>query len=103
MNTTSSPPNRAETLPPLPPEIRELSQEQWALWRQHPVTKAFHRYLRDYRQALIDGHMERFLSYAEQPPLEADARSRAAACQDMLDLTQPAVMMLYEPPTPTDN
>ena len=36
-----------------PPELAELTPEQWALWRQHPVSQLLlRRYLPDWRGAL---------------------------------------------------
>jgi hypothetical protein len=31
-----------------------MSKEEYQQWKDHPLTKQFHQYLRDYRQTLMD-------------------------------------------------
>ena len=101
MNTNEQSQQPAETplkMPPeAPPEVRELTAAQWAQWRHHPVTRAFRRYLADYRASLISLHLDRFLNGRDNPVLENETRAKAGVVIDVLSLPFDAIAMFYAP------
>ena len=82
--------------PLAPPEVQELSKAQFQDWRRHPVSKAVFRYLSDYRDALLDAHMARFVAGNEEPATEADIRARAATCLDLMELRFSSLANFYD-------
>ena len=80
----------------LPPELQDLTPEAFNQWRHHPVTKAFHRWLKDYREMLRQQHVDRW----EQGSLlnaqgEEQARVRCEMSQEMVDLKMASIMRPY--------
>ncbi len=98
MNTSTSP--QAKTRQPnpvLPEPIQDLSPEAWIQWRRHPMTRALHLFLRDYRAALLKDHVARFIAGNDDPEFENQARWRAAAILDVLSLDAPTITKFYAP------
>ena len=86
-----TPPQTA--LPP-PAGLVELTPEQWAMWRQHPVTRVFHQFLRDYQQTVqqaVLGQWAKGASLAD----EREARGRWLAAGEMVELSLDAVKKAY--------
>jgi hypothetical protein len=99
MNTTTSPikPKQERISQKAPLKVRELTPDSWAQWRHHPVTKALHQYLADYRAQLLRDHLRRFVGYAEAPNLENEARARSAVILDVVALDFNAIREFYQP------
>lgn len=80
----------------IPEELQELSPDQFRSWKFHPISKAFRRYLSDFRAALLRDHQARWLANEEFPGKgEDEARFRAAVIQDILDLEPETIRTFY--------
>jgi hypothetical protein len=55
-----------------------MSKEDYQQWKDHPLTKAFHQYLRDYRQALMEKWAQGALAPSSPESLMAVARCQMA-------------------------
>jgi hypothetical protein len=75
--------------------LKELTPQQWAQWRHHPVSKVFLRYLADYRRALLADMLAAWESGTITLSNEHDKRGRASVCAEMGDLSLESVMSFY--------
>lgn len=71
-------------------------------WRHHPVTQAYHRYLRDYRAELLKGHVARYITDTEDEKLEIRTKIEADVVINMLGLRFEDVAAFYDVPEPRD-
>ena len=55
-----------------------MDKEEYQEWKEHPLTKKFHKYLADYRQALMDKWAQGALSPNSPESLMAVARCQMA-------------------------
>jgi hypothetical protein len=53
-----------------------MDKEQYQEWKDHPLTKQFHRYLLDYRQAVMEKWAQ-----GKYPPESPEALMAVARCQ----------------------
>lgn len=91
-----SPAHRVDK-PQAPPEIQELTPQEWNRWRHHPVTKAFLTYLRDYRQLLRLQHLERWERNAlGSVEFEAAERGQANLAEYLVEMRLNEVRAAYE-------
>jgi hypothetical protein len=73
-----------------------ISEQDYQLWRHHPVSKVVLQYLSDYREALRQVAMERWESGALQLIDEKELRGRVLAVGDMIDLSHESMRSFYE-------
>ncbi len=84
------------TPPEVPEEVAQVSDEQFREWRQHPVTKAVHRYLEDHRRSLRVDAADRWESgETEGPEKEGFYRGIATADYLLAHLEWAGVLKLY--------
>jgi len=97
---TSSTMERTEAQPWTPPkELQGLTQEAMAAWKHHPVTKAYRRYLQDYRQQVLEDHLSRWHQYQEFPDRQEEYyRAMALVIQDILTLDFTVIDKFYKGP-----
>jgi hypothetical protein len=78
----------------------DLSEESFAVWRNHPATKAFIAYLADYAAALERDHVERWKQGgAADADLEAEARGRVLTLHEIVDLRHDNIDKFYHQET----
>lgn len=82
----------------VPPEVAELSQMQWGLWKRHPATRALMAFLRQYQAKLRLEHLDRWEREggALNPVFEAEAKGRVLVCEDILTLDVNALRRGFE-------
>ena len=69
------------------PAVHGVNAEDFAQWKHHPVTKALHRYLDDYRAALLRDHIDRWeASPQTNEAQEAEARGRCISAREFKDI-----------------
>jgi hypothetical protein len=73
----------------------DLTEESFAVWRNHPATKAFMAYLADYAAALERDHVERWKQGPADADLEAEARGRVLTLQEIGDLRHDNIDKFY--------
>lgn len=92
----SEPYQKQATQSPHPPLLDELSPEQWAMWRRHPVTAlVLERYLPDFRaeleRATLDGWMSGQLTLAH----EQQCRGHLLGARQMENLSLELIRVFY--------
>jgi hypothetical protein len=74
---------------------RLMTEETFGVWRNHPVTRAFMRYLADYAEALEGDHLGRWRQGTVDAALDAEARGRVLTLYDMTELTYASINDFY--------
>lgn len=73
-----------------------FSEQDFQLWRHHPVSEVFLQYLRDYAGVLEREMMDRWKSGAVRLIDEQEARGRVVACIEVADLPYESIREFYE-------
>lgn len=81
----------------------ELTAQQWAEWRNHPVTLVFRNYLRDFQKSLKDEGWERLQMGVLSQVEMGEFKGRSAALLEMADLPHEALVNFYAAPQEEDN
>lgn len=72
----------------IPEVIRELTPEAYANWKQHPVTRALHDFMRNAREAMKREHTEAWENGKPiDPSYDMKAQARVEQFGELLDLT----------------
>lgn len=81
---------------PVPQELAELSAEQWAIWRRHPVSAlVMERYLPAFRRALERQTLDTWLAGKLSLQVEQDARGLIHCAQMIEGLGLDHVRVFY--------
>lgn len=84
----------------MPPLLRELTPEQWALWKRHPVTAlVMERYLPDFRRSMEQQVLHNWLDGHLTLQLEQQARGYILGAYLIEALSLQQVMGFYEEQT----
>lgn len=78
-----------------PPEVHGVQQDQYQAWSHHPVTAAFHQYLRDYAEALRRDHLQRWERGALEADNDQEARGRVLSLIEVADLEFGHMLTFY--------
>lgn len=80
----------------IPRTVRELSKEAYLQWKHHPVTKAFHQFLRDFRLRLLDQHSQRWqANELLAGDGETEARTRVNMYEEIVTLEPEHILQFY--------
>lgn len=76
----------------------EVSEENFAQWKHHPVTKVFLQYLRDYERYLAQLQVAelRASSTAMDPFRQGEFKGRISAVAEMAGLTLSHIVQFYQ-------
>lgn len=77
------------------PHLKELDSQSFQLWRRHPATEAFLRYLKDQADNYRLGHLLAWEAGRPDPEVEAERRGRILMIEDLLTLDVDAMKRLY--------
>lgn len=80
-----------------PPELlKELAPQQWALWKQSPVSQlVFARYLPDFRFELERATMQTWMAGALTLQQEQESRGRLLMLHELENISLPRVQIFY--------
>jgi len=73
----------------------EVAQDQYNMWKRHPVTELFRKFLRNYAAELERAHIGRWHSGKMDDDMEAEQRGRVAACMEMAELEFDHIVNFY--------
>lgn len=79
-----------------------IGEQDFHLWRHHPVSKVVLQYLADYREVLRREAMDRWESGALRLVDEQEMRGRVLAVTDMIDLAHESIRSFYEGEKPSE-
>ncbi len=82
------------------PPQRDVTEQDFNLWRHHPVTALVLRYLADYREALIVDHVAAWQAGNLDPTRDAEIRGRVISCAELAELKLDAIAQFYDWPAP---
>ena len=77
-------------------ELLGITDQNFREWKHHPVTKAVHQYLRDFRQALRRDHTDRWEAGRLDSDIESEARGRCVALLEIVGLEFAHLERFYE-------
>ena len=92
VRTTATPEPGQEMVPQ---ELEELTAEQWALWRHHPVSALVLAFLRDRAGTLEREMLGRWKAGQCRLSDEMEARGRVMELQEVADLSLDAMRTFY--------
>jgi hypothetical protein len=78
------------------PRSLEIDEQDYQLWRHHPVSKVVLQYIDDYRMRLREEALARWESGALQLIDDREMRGRVLACSDIVDLQFESIRSFYE-------
>ena len=80
----------------IPQEVKELTPELWGQWKQHPMTRLLHQYLRDAAELVKQEHLDRWMrNAANDPVMEAQYHKGMELFLEIADLTVDDIHNLY--------
>ena len=82
--------------------IPRISREQFALWRNSPVTLTVFEFLRAYKRQVEAEHVERWTTGEMDDQLEARALGVILFTNSFLELTYDAIEQAYSEQEPMD-
>jgi hypothetical protein len=82
---------------------RVLTSEDYALWRHHPVTKVFLKYVEDFSVALEREAVDRWISGALKLIDEQEMRGRIMTLREISELPLSAIREFYKEEDETEN
>ena len=81
----------------VPPLLRELSPEQWAMWKRHPVTDLiFGRYLPDFRASLERQILEAWLVNGASLAQQEQGKGHLLGAHQMEAMTLDQLRLFYD-------
>lgn len=86
--------------PPLPesPELalaRELTEQQFQLWRHQPISRLLFRFLADRQEALGRNMLERWMARSLKLVDEEEARGRALESEEVRSISLATIRNFY--------
>jgi hypothetical protein len=84
------------------PSVHGINAQDFSAWKHHPVTKALHRYLEDYRDVMRRDHLDRWEGGRTVDEHENIARGRVLAAGEFKDLSFDDVLAFYAEPDAED-
>lgn len=75
--------------------IDGVGKKDFEIWKHHPVTKVFRRFLQDYRGAIKTRILEQWEGGALKLTDELEARGRVRVVQEMIDLEFEHILSQY--------
>lgn len=86
-----------------PTEAIGITAADYNGWRQHPVTKAFRRYLRDYVTALEQHHTMRWRDGNSDPRFEDWSSGQAQGISEIAEIEFEDIAAFYRPEEEEEN
>lgn len=77
-------------------EISGLSEADFQVWKHHPVSKLYLKYLADYRSMLLKELIERWEAGALTLETEKEIRGRTMTLADLVELQFASVKKFYQ-------
>jgi hypothetical protein len=77
------------------PDIKGVTRHDYNNWKHHPVTKVFREFLQDYRGAMKARMIEQWEAGALKLSDELEARGRALAIREIIDLEFEHIATMY--------
>jgi hypothetical protein len=87
--------NEDHTDAPAPAALQGITEQDYLLWRHHPVTRLLLSYLRDYRADLVLAAQERWLAGELALATEHEMKGRVNSLAELADLPFAAIATFY--------
>jgi hypothetical protein len=79
-------------------EIDGISEADFQVWKHHPVSKLYLKYLGDYRAALLRELLERWEAGSLVLDTEKEIRGRTMTLADLVELKFASIQTFYQRP-----
>lgn len=76
-------------------DVKGVTRQDYNNWKHHPVTKVFREFLQDYRGAMKARIVEQWEAGALKLTDELEARGRALAIREIIDLEFDHIAGMY--------
>lgn len=78
------------------PEINGISEADFQIWKHHPVSKIYLRYLADYRAMLLKELLAQWENGVLVLDTEKEIRGRTLTLADLVDLQFASIQKFYQ-------
>src|ERR1700690_4348593 len=78
-----------------PSPIRGISEENFNLWKHHPVSELFRRFSEDFRAQLIKEHLSDWHAGKIDQVRDLEIRGRVAQLTDIIELSFASIQNFY--------
>jgi hypothetical protein len=79
-----------------------VTEQDFKLWKHHPVSKVVAQYCADYREALIKQHLAEWMAGKIEEARDLEMRGRIAQLDDVGGLTFDSIATFYPQPEKPD-
>jgi hypothetical protein len=83
---------------PATPIVSGVNEQDFKLWKHHPVSKVVAQYFADFRGALVQQHLAEWLAGKTEEVRDLEIRGRVAQLDDIAELTFASMVTFYPGP-----
>lgn len=84
------------------PIVSGITEQDFKLWKHHPVSKVVTQYFADYRDALVKQHVAEWLAGKTEDARDLEIRGRVAQLDDIAELGFASMVNFYPQPEQPD-
>lgn len=80
------------------PVVSGVTEQDFKLWKHHPVSKVVWQYCADYRDALVKQHLAEWMAGKNEEARDLEMRGRIAQLDDVAGLAFDSIATFYPQP-----